>query len=253
VTATPARGRPAIHVHEPHPMSAAQRLYLWITGIFVTCLLVADLIGSKLFTVRVLGYEVSHSVGMLAFPVTFVLTDLLNEYYGKHATRRVVFIGFACAALTFLFLQLGQMIPVASFSPVSQPEFDSVFGNARRMYIASLAAYLVGSLLDIFVFGVLKRVTRGKLLWLRATGSTVVSQLIDSFVVTTIYFASLGTLGDGTPVTAKFIAARAVTGYVLKFVIAIGLTPAIYAGHGAMHRWFGLVPVPPDDPAVVQP
>ena len=235
--------------HEPHPLTTPQRLYLWITAAFVTCLLVADLIGSKLFSVHVLGFDVLHSVAMIPFPVTFLLTDLLNEYYGKAAARRVVYIGLASAGLCFVFLLVGDVMPIASISPITQDQYDAVFGNARLMYVASLTAYLIGSMLDIFAFGAIKRLTGGRWLWLRATGSTVISQMVDSFVVTAIFFGSRKTLGDGSPVTLRAILAIAATGYTLKFFIAIGLTPLIYAGHRVMHRWFGLQPLPADDAA----
>lgn len=234
---------------EAHPLSTPQRLYLWLTAAFVTCLLVADIIGSKLFTIPLFGHEITHSVAMIPFPVTFLLTDLLNEYYGKKAARRVVFVGFACAGLCFVFLSIGDVMPIASISPMTQAEYDSVFGNARLMYVASVTAYLIGSLLDIAVFGWLKRITGGKLLWLRATGSTVISQMIDSLVVTTIFLTGLEALGDGSPVTVEAILKMAATGYTLKFFIALTLTPLIYAGHGAMHRWFGLQPLPPEGEA----
>ena len=234
---------------EPHPLTTPQRLYLWLTAAFVTCLLVADIIGSKLFSVRILGVDVLHSVAMIPFPVTFLITDLLNEYYGKAAARRVVYVGLACAGLGFVFLLIGDVMPIAGISPITQDQYDAVFGSARLMYVASLTAYLIGSMLDIFVFGALKRLTKGRWLWLRATGSTVVSQMVDSLVVTAIFFGSQKTLGDGSPVTLAAILKIAATGYTLKFFIAVGLTPLIYAGHRVMHRWFGLQPLPPEGAA----
>lgn len=229
---------------EPHPLTTPQHLYLWLAAAFITCLLVADVIGSKLFTVRPFGFEITHSVAMIPFPVTFLLMDLLNEYYGRRAARRVVMMGFAAAGLCFVFLLIGDVLPVADISPVSQADYDTVFGNARLMYVASLTAFLVGSMLDIAIFGAFKRATGGRYLWLRATGSTVISQVFDSLVVTTIFLGGLDVLGDGSPVTLKAILTMAATGYTLKFLIAVGLTPLIYLGHGVMHRWFGLVPLP---------
>jgi uncharacterized integral membrane protein (TIGR00697 family) len=234
---------------EPHPLTTPQRLYLWLTAIFVTCLLTADLIGSKLFSVSLLGLDVVHSVAMIPFPVTFLLTDLLNEYYGKAAARRVVMVGFAAAGLCFVFLLVGDLMPIASISPITQDQYDAVFGNARLMYVASLTAYLAGSLLDIALFARLKGLTKGRFLWLRATGSTVVSQMLDSLVVTTIFWSNQPALGDGSPVTPQAILKLAATGYALKFFIALGLTPLIYGSHRLVHRWFGLKPLPPEGPA----
>jgi uncharacterized integral membrane protein (TIGR00697 family) len=214
-----------------------QRLFTTLAALFVTCLLVADLTGSKLWTID----GVSHSVGMLSFPVTFLLTDLMNEYYGPRAARWVTYLGLAMSALTFGLLRLGSAMPVASFSPVSQQAYDAVFGAAQSMFVASLTAYLIGQLIDIWVFHALRRLTRGKLLWLRATGSTVVSQWFDSLVVTFIAFS--GQPGpDGAMPNTGALLTMAATGYTLKFVVAVALTPLIYASRSFVHRVFDLEP-----------
>jgi uncharacterized integral membrane protein (TIGR00697 family) len=254
---------------KPKPPSveftSAQILYVWLTAFFVSCLLIADIIGIKLFQFP-LGFEfripgiqepissITHSCGMLTFPVTFLLTDLLNEYYGKRAARRVTFIGLAMALFVFVVMNIAQAMP---FLPkpfnIAPEHFDAVFGSAKIMYIASVTAYLIGQLCDIWVFHALKKLTRGRLLWLRATGSTVISQTLDSFVVTYLAFG-LGRriLNDPTAAPMPFseILQTAATGYLLKFVIAIAITPLIYAGRSAIHRWFGLQPLPSGDPRV---
>jgi len=214
---------------------------------FVTCLLVADLTGSKFFRLPLFtvgSYEfVSHSVGMLSFPVTFLLTDLVNEYFGAASARRATYIGLACALLAFGLIWVGRHMPVAPFSPVPQQAFESVFAMSNRLYVASLTAYLVGQLCDIWVFGVLKRATGGRLVWLRATGSTVVSQMLDSLLVTFLLFQ--GVAGpDGQPMPVGQIATMAATGYILKFVLALGLTPLVYLGRWVMRARFGLEPQP---------
>ena len=257
-----SEGRPD-PTHTPYVMSVQQKLYLWLTAFFVSSLLIADIVGIKLFRIP-LGFSVpipwskepitaiEHTCGMLTFPVTFLLTDLLNEYYGKKGARRVTYVGLAMALFVFVVMNIAQAMPYlpADFN-VKKEAFDAVFGSAKVMYIASISAYLVGQLCDIWVFHLLKGMTRGKLLWLRATGSTVVSQLIDSFIVSYLAFSLARRLfGDGSvpPAPFKDILKIAATGYLLKFVIAIAITPLIYAGHGIMHRWFGLTPLPADDP-----
>ncbi len=246
---------------EPHAPTIQQRVYLWLAAVFVSSLLLADILGVKLFRIP-LGFSftlpiagktidaIEHTCGMLTFPVTFLLTDLINEYYGKRAARRVTYLGFAMGLFAFVVINAAQAMPYleAPFN-VGKPSFDSIFGSAKVMYIASLCAYMAGQLCDIFLFGVLKRWTGGRMVWLRATGSTLASQLLDSFVVSYLAF-SLGrqVFPDpaNPPAPASAIPAIAVTGYLLKFCIALALTPMIYAGRAAMRRWFGLTPIPPE-------
>lgn len=230
----------------PGDMTTSQRLYVWLTAFFVASLLIADIVGIKLFKIG----PVEHTCGMLTFPVTFLLTDLLNEYYGKKGARRVTFIAFAMAVYAFIIMNIAQAMPYldAPFN-ISPQAFNAVFGSAKIMYIASLSAFLVGQLADIALFGFIKRLTRGRMIWLRATGSTVVSQMLDSFVVSYLAF-SLGRqlFPDPASPPAPFgdILKIAATGYALKFVIAIAITPLIYLGHGIFKRWFGLTPCPPE-------
>ena len=245
--------------------NTAQIVYVWLTAFFVASLLIADIVGIKLFHIP-LGFSfyvpildksfnaVEHTCGMLTFPVTFLLTDLLNEYYGKQAARRVTYIGLVMALYVFVVINIAQYMPYLSAPFNVTPEhFDAVFGSAKIMYIASVSAYLVGQLCDIWIFHLIKKWTGGRMLWLRATGSTVVSQTLDSFVVSYLAFG-LGRrlLADPNMPAASFseIIQIALTGYLLKFVIAIAITPLIYAGRGLIHRWFGLVPLSPDDPRV---
>ncbi|MFO0836000.1 MAG: queuosine precursor transporter [Phycisphaerales bacterium] len=243
-----------------YEFSTPQRVYLWLSSFSLACLLIADIVGVKLFRIPFPGnfsftmpfssvtYDsVTHTCGMLTFPVTFLITDLLNDYYGKKAARRVVWIGFAMAMIVFAVVNIAQAMPAwdVPFN-VKQEAFDSIFGSAKVMYIASLMAYLVGNFSDIAVFGLFKRLTKGRFIWLRATGSTVISQVIDSFIVTYLAFG-LGRMlipDSGTPMPFAEIIKTAATGYTLKFVIAIGITPIIYLGHRVLRGWFGMTPLP---------
>jgi hypothetical protein len=211
------------------------RLFLFLTGIFVTCLIVGDLMGGKLYAREAFGVEWVISVGMIPFPVTFLLTDLLNEFYGKRAARAVTLVGFASAALTVVLVNVAGAIPAAPFTAITQASFENAFLNSNRIFAASLAAYLVSQYTDIGVFHLIKRVTKNRLLWLRATGSTVVSQLIDTVVIQSLAWV-------GTPQQSKLVNII-VTSYLVKLVIAIGLTPMIYAGHAFMERIFKMDPV----------
>ncbi|HBS27868.1 MAG TPA: hypothetical protein DEB06_00100, partial [Phycisphaerales bacterium] len=236
----------------PHEFSIQQRVYLWLSGLFVTALLAANVIGVKLFRFDIpLGdgrtLPVEHTAGMLAFPITFLLTDLLNEYYGQRGARRAVAIAFVMGAVAFVLISIARALPILEGIPgtATGASFENIFGSAALMYLASLGAFLVGSLLDIVLFGVAKRLTGGRMVWLRATGSTVVSQLVDSFVVTILFFQVAQSLTGGESAPFSFVVRTALTGYILKFVIAVALTPVIYLGRWVMSRWFGLTPLPP--------
>ena len=241
-------------------MSRAQQVYLWLSALFVASLLVADVLGVKLFRIP-LGFSfrlpwqdspidaIQHTCGMLTFPITFLLTDLVNEFYGKRAARRLVWIGFAAGGFAFLTINVALAMPhwVVGFN-IDAKSFDDVFSNSRLMYVASLSAYLIGSFSDIAIFGWLKRRTGERFVWLRATGSTVVSQAIDSFIVTWLAFSVGRLLFPGGPDAMPMgeVLKTAATGYLLKFVIALVLTPVIYAGRWFMRERLGLVPLPID-------
>ncbi|MGQ0628064.1 MAG: queuosine precursor transporter [Phycisphaerales bacterium] len=251
VAASPPTGEPLRPGEVPpgQTFSRQQQVYVWLTAFFVACLIIADVIGVRLFSIHLGPWTVEHTCGMLTFPVTFLLTDLINEYFGTRSARRVTIIGFCMGAFVFGVINLSMAMPRLD-APFNVPEqsFRDVFSSAQVMFMASLVAFLIGQFADIAVFGLLKRLTRGKLLWLRATGSTVISQTIDSFVVTALAF-NLGRRAFGGEVMPMLggdsnVLKTAATGYTLKFVIALLITPIIYLGHGIMKRHFGLVPIP---------
>lgn len=235
----------------PYEFSTQQKVYVWLSGVCVTALLAANVIGVKLFRFDVpvtddRSLPIEHTAGMLAFPITFLLTDLLNEFYGKRGARRAVYIAFAMGALAFLVISIARALPILEGIPgtATNEAFENVFGSAALMYLASLGAFLVGSLIDVFTFSFAKRLTGGRMVWLRATGSTVISQFADSFVVTILFFQVAQKLTGGEAAPFSFVLKTALTGYILKFFIAIALTPFIYLGRWIMSRWFGLVPLP---------
>jgi uncharacterized integral membrane protein (TIGR00697 family) len=209
-----------------------QRLYLYLCSIFLTALLIGDTIGSKLFSFDVpLGFTTFHaslSVANLWFPITFLLTDVINEFYGSRGARLVTWVGFSMAIFAFVAILCARKIPAAPFSPVKQAEFENVLGNANRIFVASLIAYLIGQLVDISVFQFAKRLTQSKHIWLRSTGSTLISQLVDTIVVTYVAFSG--------KLTAPQLRHTATTSYAVKVLFAIALTPVIYALHALLHR-----------------
>lgn len=234
-------------MHEPFTRS--QKLFFVLGSVFVTALVVADIIGgAKIAEIGQIGdWPIRFSVGMLAFPVTFVLTDLLNDFYGARATRFLTFVGLGMLILAFVVLMAASSLRAVEKDIYPAGWFDGIFGSSLRAIFASLVAYLVGQLLDIWLFGVLKRLSRGRMLWLRATGSTLLSQWVDTIIVALVLFG--GNPFDSSPAGAPRmpygeIWMIIVNSYIIKFVIAVAMTPVIYAGHGIMHRYFDLHPVP---------
>ncbi|NBD10044.1 MULTISPECIES: queuosine precursor transporter [Corallococcus] len=217
------------------------QLFVALAGLFVTSLVVGDIIGVKLFEVHLGPVVAVMSMGMLPFPVTFLLTDILNEFYGKKAARFVTWVGFFMAIFTFAIVSVSVEIPWAPMTEAKDyigtvaPSFNNVFGGSQRILMASMVAYLVGQFSDIAVFNLLKRVTNNRMLWLRATGSTVVSQLIDTVVVQFVAW---------TGVLPREVIFRIIfTSYAVKLLIAIGLTPLVYLGHTLVERKLGISPV----------
>ncbi len=204
-------------------MDRKQHLYLWLGGLFVAALITADLVGGKFFRIG----SVDLSVGMLAFPLTFVLTDVLNEFYGPQGARRITYLGLGTALFAFVIINVGLSLP-PSTKGMPEEVFRSVFGWSQRLYVASLSAYVVGQLVDIAVFGAFRRLTQHRLLWLRATGSTVISQAIDTTIVT------FGLLWGKE--TTEAITRVVIDSYLLKLVICVAMTPVIYAIHAVVLR-----------------
>jgi uncharacterized integral membrane protein (TIGR00697 family) len=215
-----------VGVQVGHGMGRKDLLYLWLAGIFVAALISADLIGGRFF--RVAGVDLS--VGLLAFPLTFVLTDVVNEFYGTAGAKRVTYLGLGASVFVFVVISVALVLPPSAVG-VPNDTFRSVIGVSRRLFVASLAAYLIGQLADIAVFGAFRRLTRHRMLWLRATGSTVVSQVIDTAVVT------FGLLVGQQP--AGVIMKTIVASYGVKLLFALGLTPVIYAVHAVVLRLLG--------------
>ena len=203
-------------------------VFIILAGFFVTNAIVAELIGGKL--VQFFGLF-TQSLGIILWPVVFILTDLINEHYGKQGVRKLTFITIGLIIYTFVLISIGLKIPAVGFSPVSDEVFNTVFGQSQWIIIGSIIAFLLSQLVDVYIFWVFRNRTGGKLIWLRATGSTVVSQLIDTFVVQYIAFVLPGKWQFN-----EFVK-NAAWGYSFKLLIAVCLIPLIYAGHFAIKRF----------------
>lgn len=205
-------------------------VYIIMAGIFITNAVVAELIGSKLIHI---GPFVM-SIGIIPWPVVFITTDLINEYYGKTGVRKLSLITASLIAYAFVILLLAIKIPAAvGISTVTDEQFYAVFGQSLWIIVGSLVAFLFSQFIDVFIFWLLRDKTGGKMIWLRSTGSTVISQLIDTFVVLGIAFWLPGKM-----TTAVFLNA-ALTGYTFKLIIAVVLTPLIYVGHNLIEKYLG--------------
>lgn len=200
-----------------------------LTGIFVTNAVLGEVLGVKLFTIWIFTLP----LGVLPWPVVFLSTDLINEFYGKKAVRRLTFMTTAMILYMFVIVFAAMQIPAASFSPVNDETFHKVFGQSLWIIAGSVTAFLISQYVDVIVFWIFRKRTGMRMLWLRATGSTIVSQLIDTFVIQGIAFVIPGYLS----LDQYFIVAM--TSYVYKLAIAVFLTPLIYGSHNLIERYLG--------------
>lgn len=210
------------------------RLYLALVATFLTALLIADVTAGKFFQAG----SLSISVGIIPFPITFVLTDLVNEYYGRSGARLMTAVGAAMLVFAFLLITTARLLPAAENSPIPQESFVAVFGMSWRFFGASFFAFLLGQLADIQAFHVVKRITQSRLLWLRATGSTAISQVVDTVFVNFAALAGLETISNIAKITAW--------SYAYKMAVAILLTPLLYAAHQMFTARLGIEAAPPE-------
>jgi uncharacterized integral membrane protein (TIGR00697 family) len=231
-------------------------IFIVLSGIFLTNALLAEMIGVKIFSgeqtlglhpahLNILGFTMDFNLtaGAVIWPVVFITSDLINEYFGKPGVKRISYLAAGLIAYAFLIVFLSMRLPPAQWWMDANNTdssgnyfnmdfaFNRIFGQGNRIILGSLSAVLIGQLVDVFVFQKLRKVTGSKQLWLRATGSTLVSQLVDSFVV--LYIAFYGTFSNSQ------IIAIGITNYIYKFVVAILLTPLIYLGHYFIDKYLG--------------
>ena len=203
-------------------------VFLVLAGFFITNAIVAELIGGKL--VQFFGLF-TQSIGIILWPVIFILTDLINEYFGKDGVKKLTYITIALITFTFIILAVALNLDATSFSPVTNASFSAVFGQSQWIIVGSIIAFLLSQLVDVYLFWFFKNITGDKYLWLRATGSTMVSQLVDTFVVQYIAFVLPGKWAFG-----DFLV-NASWGYLFKLFIAVALIPFIYIGHYVIGKY----------------
>lgn len=234
----------------------AVKLFIVLAGLFSTNAIVAEFIGGKIFSLeRTLGFDpltfslfgeqglsFNLTAGVLMWPVVFIMTDLINEYYGMRGVRYLSYLTVALIGLSF-FAAYGaiQLTPADWWVgvnadkgiPDTQKAYAQIFGQGMWIIVASIIAFLIGQVLDVFIFHKIKERTGEKYIWLRATGSTLVSQLIDSLVVISIAFKL------GQDWSWPKVLAIAGVGYIYKFVVAILITPLIYGVHFLIEKYLG--------------
>lgn len=209
-------------------MTRRQTLYLILCGIFITNALTAELIGGKL--IDVVGIPMS--IGILPWPIVFLTTDLINEYFGQSGVKKITLLTAALIVYCFFVLYLAIGIPATPDIPgVTDEQFNAVFGQSQLIIVGSITAFLVTQLLDTVIFQFVKRRTGNKWLWMRSTGSTVISQLLDSFIVLGIAFWLPGKMPTDVYLQSGM------AGYLVKLSIAVLLTPLIYLGHAVIDKY----------------
>ena len=232
------------------------RLFTILSGFFLTNAIIAEFVGIKVFAleptlgIRQLNWHLygqqgtlNFTAGVLLWPFVFVMTDVINEYYGRRGVRFISWLAAVMIGYAFLFAYVTISITPADWwvksyqvqgIPDAQAAFSGIFGQGLWVIGGSLTAFMIGQLVDVGIYHRVRRVTGEGKIWLRATGSTLVSQLIDSFVVLYIAFV----LGPQHWPIAQFLAVGTVN-YVYKFCAAVLMTPLIYLAHVVIDRYLG--------------
>jgi queuosine precursor transporter len=232
-------------------MKAEHKLFVVLAAVFVSCLLLGDVIGGKTIpTFSLFGHDLGPiSVGIIPFPVTFLLTDVVNDFYGRRGARFLTLLGFAMALLAYALLQLTTRLPVHESTYFTQAEYAKIFGGSAQLFVASMIAYLIGQFLDIQVFQFWKALTQSRHLWLRATGSTLLSQIVDTVMINLIFWLWTASADPTSFLGMKssseryaWIFAKIGREYLIKVFVAILLTPVVYGLHGAIVKWLGIQP-----------
>lgn len=234
-------------------------LYIFLSAIFLTNALVAEIIGVKIFSteallgvkpaqIRLLGdfvLDFNLTAGAVIWPFVFITSDIINEYFGKAGVRRISFLTAGFIAYSFFIIYAVTTLPPAQFwlevnatDQAGQPinisnAFSMIFRQGLGIILGSLTAFLIGQLLDASIFQSLRKITGSRHIWLRATGSTLISQLIDSFVVLYIAFAVFGNW------SLQQVMAVGIINYIYKFTTAILLTPVLYLAHYLIDSYLG--------------
>jgi len=200
----------------------AYKIYLVLAALFITSLVVSNLIFQKFFYWNPFGlFRFEISVGILPYPITFLITDLISEIYGKKKANQVVVVGIFASFFSMAIIYIANIVPAIESSPVDDIIFTKVFGLSPLAVLASMLAYLFAQFIDIRIFHFWKRVTHGRHLWLRNNFSTFASQFIDTLTVL-VLLSSFGIL------PWSIFYGLLLSGFLFKIVIAALDTPLLY-------------------------
>ncbi len=234
------------------------RLLLVLGAFFVANAILSEFIGVKIFSVEgtlgikkfdinlfgVPNLSFNMSAGVLTWPIIFIMTDIINEYFGVKQVRFLSILTCILIGFAFVVVGLAMKLQPSDFWLSQNVDgqqinmvvaFDAIFGQGMWIIVGSITAFLIGQMVDVLIFHRIKKFTGERALWLRATGSTVVSQLIDSFVVIFIAFY----LNPNYHWSWQMVAAIGLVGYTYKFIIAIAMTPILYLVHGIIDGYLG--------------
>jgi len=214
----------------------AQQIYMILSALFIASLVVSNLIFQKFFYWDFFGlYTFEISVGILPYPVTFLVTDIISEVYGKKKANQVVTTGIFASFFSLLIVYSADAVPATTWSPISDSLFEKVFGATAIAVFASMAAYLLAQYIDIQLFHFWKKITKGKHLWLRNNFSTFLSQFVDTFSVLFL-LCSFG------KIDWELFGGLLLSGFLFKVLIAALDTPFLYAAVYGLRRIFKLKP-----------
>ncbi len=234
--------------------SKREGLLLACLALFVGFFVTANFLGAKLWEFTLFGLRPRHigldgetfvaTAGILAFPLTFVLTDIVNEYFGMRIVRTFTWLAIAVNLLLQPIVLGAAAAPTVSFTPgveaaYAHGAYQLAFGTTWTITVASLVAFALAQFVDVGIFSWLRRKTGGKAIWLRAQGSTVVSQLLDTAIVIYLAFYVLPAIAGDAHMDAAAAGRIALTNYVYKFALAIVLTPLLYFVRAIVVRWLG--------------
>jgi queuosine precursor transporter len=242
----------------------SSRLFLILGGFFIANAIIAEFMGVKLFSLeatlglhpidlKFFGNDFSFNLtaGVLLWPVVFVMTDIINEYYGEKGVKFLSYMAVALLSYAFFMFYIGIKLTPASFwigskKSVGVPDmnaaYNQIFGQGLGIIIGSLSAFLVGQVVDVVIFHRIKKITGEKLIWLRSTGSTIVSQLVDSFVVLFIAFYIYPRWANYPPESQwsfGLVMTICIGNYIYKFIVAVLMTPVLYLIHNWVEHYLG--------------
>lgn len=240
------------------------KLFILLAGFFIANAFIAEVIGVKIFsledTIGITPFQIplfgtifsfNLTAGVLLWPVVFIMTDTINEYYGKKGVQFLSYLTVGLLAYAFFMYYFAiQLVPASWWSgskveqgvPNMQTAYEQIFGQGIAIIAGSLIAFLVGQIVDVYIFQKIKKWSGEKYIWLRATGSTIVSQFIDSFVVLMIAFYIYPKYisdANGKAWPFAMVMAICIGNYIYKFIIAVVLTPVIYLIHNWIERYLG--------------